>query len=93
MIRAVGFEVQLRRASSYCWNDLVFQVTAALTCRFPGTAKAYHAVTECVDARLLMKAAIFTATHPEVGPRSLIMSVEALVCTCGRTETCARNMG
>lgn len=35
-------------------------------CRFPGTAKAYHAIQECVDARLLMKAAIYTATHPEV---------------------------
>ena len=49
-----------------CTVELVFQVTAVLTCRFPGTADAYHALTECVDARLLMKAAIYTACHPEV---------------------------
>ena len=42
---------------------------SALDCRFPGTAEAYHAITECVDARLLMKAAVYTATHPEVGPQ------------------------
>lgn len=53
---------------------IVFRKNAALTCRFPGTEKAYHALTECVDARLLMKAAIYTATHYEVCTTLWIMS-------------------
>ncbi len=37
-----------------------------LLCSFPGTTAAYHALTESVDARLVMKAALYTATHPFV---------------------------